>query len=84
MRILVVEDNHRLANALKMSLMDEGHAVDVAYDGERGEELAEITPYDAIILDVMLPKRSGLEVCRHLKTIAHQRSDHYAHRPRRR
>jgi DNA-binding response OmpR family regulator len=66
-RILLVEDNRRLSNALKLSLTDEGYAVDAAYDGEEGEELAELAPYDAIILDVMLPKKSGLEVCRHLR-----------------
>jgi DNA-binding response OmpR family regulator len=66
-RILLVEDNHRLSNSLKMSLLDEGYAVDVAYDGEEGEALAEITPYDAIILDIMLPKKDGVEVCRTLR-----------------
>lgn len=67
MRLLVVEDNRRLSQALKTSLADEGYAVDVAFDGEEGEELAELTPYDAIILDVMLPRKSGLEVCKHLR-----------------
>ncbi len=67
MRILLVEDNRRLNNSLKMSLMDDGYAVDSAYDGEEGQELAEMTPYDAIILDIMLPKKDGLEVCRELR-----------------
>lgn len=67
MRILLVEDNHRLNNSLRMSLMDDGYAVDSAYDGDEGEALAEMTPYDAIILDIMLPKRDGLEVCRSLR-----------------
>jgi DNA-binding response OmpR family regulator len=66
-RILLVEDNRRLNNSLKTSLVDEGYAVDSAYDGEDGEELAGIYPYDAIILDVMLPKKDGLEVCRSLR-----------------
>ncbi len=47
--------------------MDDGYAVDCAYDGEEGEELAELAPYDAIILDIMLPKKDGLEVCRSLR-----------------
>ncbi len=67
MRILLVEDNHRLNNSLKMSLVEDGYAVDSAFDGEEGESLAEMTPYDAIILDVMLPKKDGLQVCRSLR-----------------
>ena len=50
-----------------MSLADEGYAVDVAYDGREGQDLAELAPYDAIVLDVMLPVKSGLEVCRALR-----------------
>jgi len=50
-----------------MSLMDDGYAVDPAFDGLEGEELAELTPYDAIILDLMLPKKDGIEVCRDLR-----------------
>jgi DNA-binding response OmpR family regulator len=50
-----------------MSLMDDGYAVDPAFDGIEGEELAEMTPYDAIILDLMLPKKDGIEVCRDLR-----------------
>jgi DNA-binding response OmpR family regulator len=67
MRLLLVEDNHRLNNSLRMSLMDDGYAVDPAFDGIEGEELAEMTPYDAIILDLMLPKKDGIEVCRDLR-----------------
>jgi DNA-binding response OmpR family regulator len=55
MRILLVEDNRRLSDSLRLNLVDEGYAVDVAYDGQEGEELAELTPYAVIILDVMLP-----------------------------
>jgi DNA-binding response OmpR family regulator len=64
---LLVEDNRRLNNSLKLSLVDDGYAVDSAYDGEEGEELAGIYPYDVIILDIMLPKKDGLEVCRSLR-----------------
>jgi len=67
MRVLLVEDNRRLSNSLKSSLTDDGYAVDVAYDGVEGQELAEMTPYDVIILDIMLPRRDGLEVCRELR-----------------
>jgi DNA-binding response OmpR family regulator len=67
MRALLVEDNRRLSNSLKASLADDGYAVDVAYDGVEGQELAEMTPYDIIILDIMLPRRDGLEVCRELR-----------------
>jgi len=73
MRILLVEDNRRLSDTLRLSLVDDGYAVDAAYDGQEGEDFAQSTTYDLIILDVMLPIRSGIEVCRslrnhHLKT----------------
>ncbi len=67
MRILLVEDNRRLSDSLKRSLMDDKYAVDTAYDGQEGEELAELTPYDVIILDVMLPRKDGIEICRSLR-----------------
>ncbi len=66
-RVLLVEDNRRLSTSLKMSLEDDGYAVDTAYDGVEGQELAEMTQYDLIILDIMLPRRDGLEVCRELR-----------------
>jgi DNA-binding response OmpR family regulator len=67
MRILLIEDNRRLSQSLKLSLEDGGYAVDAAFDGEEGQDLAELTPYDAIILDIMLPKKDGLAVCRDLR-----------------
>ncbi len=67
MRILVVEDNHRLSSSLKMNLAHEGYSVDTAYDGQEGQDLAELTPYDLIILDVLLPAKDGFEVCRELR-----------------
>jgi DNA-binding response OmpR family regulator len=67
MRILVVEDARRLAGIIKRGLLEEGYAVDNAYDGEDGQYLAETTPYDVIILDVMLPKKDGVAVCRELR-----------------
>jgi DNA-binding response OmpR family regulator len=67
MRILIVEDNRRLNDSLKMSLVEDGYAVDAAFDGEDGEDLAALTPYDAIILDLMLPKKDGISICRDLR-----------------
>jgi DNA-binding response OmpR family regulator len=67
MRILLVEDNHRLNASLRQSLVEDGYAVDSAFDGEEGEELAVLTPYDVIVLDIMLPIKDGLEVCRSLR-----------------
>ena len=67
MRILLVEDNRRLSNSIRLSLTDDGYAVDTAYDGEEGEDLAEMTPYDLVIMDVMLPRRNGLDVTRSLR-----------------
>jgi DNA-binding response OmpR family regulator len=67
MRILVIEDNHRLSSSLAANLAHEGYSVDVAYDGQEGQDLAELTPYDLIILDILLPEKDGLQVCRDLR-----------------
>lgn len=67
MRVLIVEDNHRLNSSLRMSLTEDGYAVDSAFTGTEGQELAEVTAYDAIILDIMLPGKDGLAVCRDLR-----------------
>ncbi len=67
MRILVVEDNRRLGAALKSCLEDETYAVDLAYDGQEGLDFAQMTPYDAVVLDVMLPLKNGIDVCRELR-----------------
>ncbi len=67
MRMLVVEDEVDLAEALRDGLRAEGFAVDIAHDGERGLELARFNPYDAIVLDLMLPGRHGYDVCRTLR-----------------
>jgi len=68
MRILIVDDDRRLCAVIKRGLLEEAYAVDVAYDGEEGEYLAEVNPYDLIILDIMLPNKDGIEVCRELRT----------------
>src|SRR5438270_13233163 len=67
MRILLVEDDRRLSHALKLSLVEEGYAVDAAFDGEEGEAFTDTVPYDAIILDLMLPRKDGVAVCRTLR-----------------
>lgn len=67
MRILLVEDEHRLSNVVKKGLVEEGFAVDQAFDGEEGLYLAESESYDLIILDLMLPKIDGIEVCLQLR-----------------
>jgi len=67
MRVLIVEDSRRLAGIVKRGLLEEGYAVDNAYDGEEAEYMAETTPFDVIILDIMLPKKDGLAVCRDLR-----------------
>jgi DNA-binding response OmpR family regulator len=56
-----------LNNSIRLSLIDDGYAVDPAFTGVEAEELAELTPYDIIVLDIMLPEKSGLEVCRDLR-----------------
>jgi DNA-binding response OmpR family regulator len=66
-RILVVEDNRRMAASIKKALVEEAYAVDLAYDGEEGQQLAESITYDLIILDIILPKKDGIEVCRSLR-----------------
>jgi len=66
-RVLVVEDDRRLAGAVRRGLEGEGYAVDVAHDGAEGVWLARENAYDALVLDVMLPQLSGLEVCRVLR-----------------
>jgi DNA-binding response OmpR family regulator len=67
MRILVVEDDKSLARAIKRGLEGEGFAVDVAYDGTDGLWHATENPYDALVLDLMLPHVSGHELCERLR-----------------
>ena len=71
MRLLVVEDEARLAAALQRGLQAEGFAVDVTGDGQDGLELARHGDYDAMILDVMLPRLSGYRVVRQLRAEQH-------------
>ena len=67
MKLLVVEDELRMANLLRRGLTEEGHSVVSAYDGVDGLELASRYEFDAIVLDVMLPKLSGLEIAKRLR-----------------
>src|SRR5690242_13399086 len=67
MRLLVVEDERKLNNTLCRALREEAYAVDAAFDGDEGEELATINDYDLIILDVLLPKKDGIAVCATLR-----------------
>ena len=63
----MVDDDKHLARAVKRGLEAEGFAVDVAFDGDEGEWLATENPYDAMVLDVMLPGRDGYELCSRLR-----------------
>ena len=67
MRILVVEDDRKVAAFVRQGLEEEGHAVDIAADGEEGARLAHVNPYDVLVLDVQLPKKNGLELAAELR-----------------
>jgi DNA-binding response OmpR family regulator len=67
MRILVVDDQKETTDLLRVGLHENGYSVDVAYTGEEAEDLAMCVPYDLIILDIMLPGKSGIKVCRSLR-----------------
>ena len=67
MRALVVEDESKMAALIRRGLVEEGYAADVAGTGEDALWMAQATAYDAIVLDVMLPGRSGIDVCRSLR-----------------
>ncbi len=68
MRILLIEDEQRLSDIIKQGLTEQGYAVDQAFDGEEGQFLAESEAYDVIILDLMLPKKDGITVCKELRS----------------
>ncbi len=67
MRILVVEDEKKLASFVRRALKEKRYAVDVAYDGNEGLFLADVNQYDLIILDIMLPNKDGISICRQLR-----------------
>jgi two-component system copper resistance phosphate regulon response regulator CusR len=67
MKILVVEDDRKVAGFIEQGLREEGYAVDVAPDGDEATMLAHVYEYDMIVLDVMLPKKTGLQVAAELR-----------------
>ena len=74
MRVLVVEDEAKIAAFLKRGLEENTYAVDIAADGEEGYEWARNFTYDVIILDIMLPKMDGIELCKRLRRDGNQAS----------
>ncbi|MBW4693261.1 MAG: response regulator transcription factor [Lyngbya sp. HA4199-MV5] len=68
MRILLVDDEVEMADPLSLILTREGYTVDVAYDGDRGNQLAQQSRYDLLILDWMMPHYSGLEICQQARS----------------
>ena len=67
MRILVVEDDKKLASFLKQGLEEEHYAVDMTHDGENGWLMSQVYDYDCLILDIMLPEMDGLTLCRKIR-----------------
>jgi len=67
MRVLIIEDEKKVADFISNGLAEEGYAVDVAHDGDQGYFLATTNEYDAILLDIMLPKMEGFTLCTKLR-----------------
>ncbi|VAX36743.1 Two-component transcriptional response regulator, LuxR family [hydrothermal vent metagenome] len=67
MRILVIEDEKKISSFVERGLKEQHYAVDVAFDGEEGLYMVDINPYDLILMDIMLPKKSGIEICKELR-----------------
>lgn len=67
MRILLVEDEKKMAGFIERGLRQESYAIDVAHDGARGIYLAENHPYDLVILDIMLPDKDGISLCKEIR-----------------
>lgn len=68
MRLLIIEDNKELANSMKAGLEKAGFQVDVSYMGNEGEKMAFINPYDAILLDLNLPDKDGIDILKFLRS----------------
>lgn len=68
-RILIVEDDEAIANLLRMNLRKSGYECEMAEDGERAADLLEVSSYDLVILDIMLPKMNGYEVLEYAKSL---------------
>jgi len=67
MKLLIIDDEENIASFLKRGFEEDGYIIDVAYDGEDGEYLASINQYDIILLDWMIPKKSGIELLESLR-----------------
>ena len=67
MRILIIEDEHKVSNFIRQALEEEHYAVDQAFEGDEALALAEVYEYDLIILDLMLPKKEGVELLREVR-----------------
>lgn len=67
MRVLLIEDDPTLSASVAKNLRAESYAVDIAHDGMKGEELAQVNEYDVILLDILLPRQDGWTTCRHLR-----------------
>ncbi len=67
MRILIIEDERKIASFVQRGLKEENYAVDLAYDGEQGLALADVNEYDLIVLDIMLPGKDGICICREIR-----------------
>lgn len=72
MRILVVEDEKRIASFIERGLKEQAYSVDLAYDGETGIFQAQVNDYDCIVLDLMLPGKNGIAVCQELRASGNQ------------
>ncbi|HTL89721.1 MAG TPA: response regulator, partial [Leptolyngbya sp.] len=72
MRILAIEDNEAIAYTLTEILTHQNYAVEVAADGEAGLAMIEAFEYDLIVLDIMLPKLNGIDLCRQVRSLGYQ------------
>lgn len=70
MKILVVDDEKLLVKGIKFNLENEGYTVDTCYDGEAAVSMARTGSYDLIILDLMMPKKDGLEACQEIRSFS--------------
>ena len=80
--VLIVEDERAIVEILKFNLKREGYETLEALDGETGLQLAQTKDPDLILLDVMLPKMNGFDICKTLRAAAPHHAHHHADRPR--
>ena len=69
MKILLVEDDKKISSFIKNGLIEQSYSVDVASDGETGERLAEDNAYDVILIDIMIPRKSGFSLCKCIREL---------------